>query len=131
MQYVPSLQHRQEPWFSVRYCGAIKKGGAFTILGSQKGCHTLTGGIRPATEKYLTRGSSGVAGLKTFCRYEVVKLAYAGESTVERSKVVKEDGKALRENEEVGFLVAVVESEIGASSSPGFNDAAADMRALW
>lgn len=54
--------------------------------------------IRPATLKYLTRGSSGVAGLKTSLRYDEVRFAYAGESTIERRRVVKEDGSEASES---------------------------------
>ena len=58
----------------------------------------FTSGMRPATLKYLTFGSSGVLGLKTSFRYEDVKLAYAGESTTERRRVVNEEGREERES---------------------------------
>ena len=57
----------------------------------------FTSGMRPATLKYLTFGSSGVLGLKTSFRYDDVKLAYAGESTTERRRVVNEEGREERE----------------------------------
>ena len=58
----------------------------------------FTSGMRPATLKYLTFGSSGVLGLKTSFRYDDVKLAYAGESTTERRRVVNEEGREERES---------------------------------
>ena len=58
----------------------------------------FTSGMRPATRKYLTCGSSGVLGLKTSFRYDDVKLAYAGESTTERRRVVNEEGREERES---------------------------------
>ena len=58
----------------------------------------FTSGMRPATLKYLTFGSSGVLGLKTSFSYEDVKLAYAGESTTERRRVVNEEGREERES---------------------------------
>ena len=60
---------------------------------------------RLATLKYFTKGSSGVAGLKTLLRYVEVRLAYAGESTMERRSVVKEEG---REESEKGVFDLVV-----------------------
>ena len=60
-----------------------------TIFGNQSGCQMLISSMRDATLKYLTRGSSGVDGLNTSLRYEVVRFAYAGESM----RVVKEEGR--------------------------------------
>jgi len=40
-----------------------------------------------------------VAGLKTSFRYAEVRLEYAGESTIERRRVVKDDGKDERDSE--------------------------------
>lgn len=55
--------------------------------------------MRLATLKYLTNGSLGVAGLKTSLRNAEVRLAYAGESTMERRSVVKEEGSEESESE--------------------------------
>jgi hypothetical protein len=56
--------------------------------------------MRLATLKYLTRGSSGVCGLNTSFRYDEVRLAYAGESTIPRRRVANEEGSWEREKEE-------------------------------
>lgn len=60
----------------------------------------LTLDSRLATLKYLTFGLSGVAGLKMSLRNSVVKLAYAGESTTESRRVVKEEGREENEIED-------------------------------
>jgi hypothetical protein len=54
---------------------------------------------RLATLKYLTLGSSGVAGLKTSFRYAEVRFEYAGESTMDRRRVVNDDGNDENESE--------------------------------
>ena len=48
--------------------------------------------------KYLTRGSSGVDGLKIVFKYVVVRFAYAGESNIDRRSVVNEEGRDERED---------------------------------
>ena len=57
----------------------------------------MTSDTRPATLKYFTDGSSGVAGLNSSFRYLDVRLAYAGESRSERSKAVNDEGNDKRE----------------------------------
>lgn len=59
----------------------------------------LTLGSRLATLKYFTLGLLGVAGLKMLLRYADVKLAYAGESTMDRRRVVKDEGREENERE--------------------------------
>ena len=84
-----------------------------------------SGGARPATEKYLTAGSSGVCGLKTVVRYAVVRFAYAGESSRARRSVVKEEGSAARES--AGFAGAALAWR-GASSGAGVGSDACGVR---
>jgi len=51
--------------------------------------------VRAAREKYFTPDLSGVDGLKTSLKNEVVRFAYAGESIKERTIDVKLDGNML------------------------------------
>lgn len=67
----------------------------------------LTLSTRPATLKYFTVGSSGVRGLNTSFRYLVVRLAYAGESTIDNSREVNVDGRPERDRENGASLVFV------------------------
>ena len=53
-------------------------------------------GNRAATLKYRTEGTSGVRGLKIELQNWVVRLEYAGESSILRRRVVKEVGSVER-----------------------------------
>ncbi len=70
--------------------------------------------VLAATLKYLTFGSSGVEGLKMSLQYVVVRLAYAGESMMERRRVVNDEGRLESVNvvfEDVGGGSTLPEDE--------------------